>query len=70
MKTLLSVVLTAIIALVVGGCGGQKMMEPMASEMSSMEKPMDKTMKEKTMMEDSATDTMNAKKEPMEKSMQ
>lgn len=69
MRALSAAVLTTFIALMISGCGHQNMMEPMDSEMSSMDKPMDKTMKDDTMMEDAATETMKPKMESMDDTM-
>jgi len=41
MKTVSTIIFAACVALLMSGCGGQKMMEPMDSGMNSMEKPMD-----------------------------
>lgn len=45
------------------------MMEPMDSEMSSMDKPVEKSMKDETMMEDTATESMKPKIESMDDAM-
>ena len=41
MKTVSTIIFAACVALLMSGCSGQKMMEPMDSGMNSMEKPMD-----------------------------
>lgn len=69
MRALSAAVLTAFIALVISGCSGQHTMEPMDSDMNSMDKPMDKTMKAEPMMEDAATGSMEPKMESMDTTM-
>lgn len=69
MRTLATAVSAIFIVLLINGCTAQKMMEPMGSEMSSMDKPMENSMKDETMMEDTATESMKPKIESMDDTM-
>lgn len=66
MRTLSTLAMATFIGLVISGCSGQKMMEAMDSGMSSMDTPMEKSMKDEKMMKDTATESMK----PDMKSMQ
>lgn len=70
MRALSTAVLTAFLGLAVSACVSQKTMESMGSEMSSMDKPMEKSMKDEIMMKDAATDPMKPKMETMDKATQ
>ena len=65
MRALSAAVLTAFMGLMISGCTGQEMMEPMNSEMSSMDKPMEKSMEAEAMIEGAATESMQPKMEGM-----
>ena len=69
MRTLATAVLATFIALLINGCTTQKMMKPMNSEMNNMDKPMEKSMKGETMMDEGATESMKSKKESMDGTM-
>ncbi len=69
MKTLATAVLATFIVLLLNGCGDKDMTNSMNTEMSSMDKTVDKTMEDKTMMEDATTDPMKPNMETMEKTM-
>ena len=69
MRALSAAVLTAFMGLLISGCTGQEMMEPMNSEMSSMDKPMEKSMEADAMMEGAATESMKPKMEGMDDTM-
>ena len=69
MRTLATAVLATFIVFLINGCTAQKMTEPMDSEMSSLDKPMEKSMKGETMMEDTATESMKPKIESMDDTM-
>lgn len=68
MKTIFTVLISICIAIFINGCSGQKMMEPMDSEMVDMEKPMDSMeskgddMNKKSMVAPSEPEMMDVKK--------
>ena len=69
MRTLATAVLATFIVFLINGCTAQKMTEPMDSEMSSLDKPMEKSMKGETMMEDTAAEMIQPKIVSMDDSM-
>lgn len=68
MRVLLATLLTAFIGLMINGCSGQEK-GLMDSEMSSMGKSMESSMKTETMMKDSGAESMKPKAEEMKGSM-